>query len=235
MPELAEAARKTKAWACYDCGKCTATCPISRVGGDYSPRRHVLATNLGHRAEVVGNASLFTCLTCSLCDQRCPAGVAYTDLVMRLREFAHQEGVEPDCPHGGTLQSAMRMMAQGGMQQNRMGWLSEDLKTEVRTGEVTTAVRDVRVNSLQVREGQIIGLVDGELLTAGEDLDTVVLDVLRRMDAEDAEILTLYCGETVAEENAQELVARIEASFPQAEVEIVEGGQPHYHYILSAE
>jgi DAK2 domain fusion protein YloV len=106
---------------------------------------------------------------------------------------------------------------------------------EVRTGEVTTAVRDVRVNSLQVREGQIIGLVDGELLTAGEDLDTVVLDVLRRMDAEDAEILTLYCGETVAEENAQELVARIEASFPQAEVEIVEGGQPHYHYILSAE
>ena len=70
---------------------------------------------------------------------------------------------------------------------------------------------------------------------AGEDLDAIVLDVLRQMGAEDAEILTLYCGETVAEESAQELIARIEASFPQAEVEIVEGGQPHYHYILSAE
>jgi DAK2 domain fusion protein YloV len=106
---------------------------------------------------------------------------------------------------------------------------------EVRTGEVTTAVRDVSVNGLAVQEGQIIGLVDGELIFAGEDLDAVVLAVLRQMGAEDAEILTLYCGETVAEESAQDLVGRIEASFPQAEVEIVEGGQPHYHYILSAE
>jgi DAK2 domain fusion protein YloV len=106
---------------------------------------------------------------------------------------------------------------------------------DVRTGEVTTAVRDVSVNSLDVREGQIIGLVDGELVLAGEDLDTMVLDVLHKMDAEDAEILTLYCGETVSEENAQELVGRIEATFPQAEVEIVDGGQPHYHYILSVE
>ena len=46
MSEFMEAAKKTRAWACYDCGKCTATCPISRVGGDYSPRKHVLATNL---------------------------------------------------------------------------------------------------------------------------------------------------------------------------------------------
>ena len=77
--------------------------------------------------------------------------------------------------------------------------------------------------------------MDGELIFAGEELDAVVLDVLREMGAQDAEILTLYCGESVAEESAQELVARIEATFPQAEVEIVEGGQPHYHYILSSE
>jgi DAK2 domain fusion protein YloV len=106
---------------------------------------------------------------------------------------------------------------------------------EVRTGEVTTAVRDVSVNGLAIQEGQIIGLVDGELVLAGEDLDLVVMDVLRQMGAEDAEILTLYCGEAVAEESAQELMARVEASFPQAEVEVVQGGQPHYHYILSAE
>jgi len=106
---------------------------------------------------------------------------------------------------------------------------------DVRTGEVTTAVRDVSVNGLEVREGQIIGLVDGQLILAGVDLDVVVLDLLREMNAEDAEILTLYCGESVSEESAQDLVARIEASFPQAEVEVVEGGQPHYHYILSTE
>ena len=136
MPELMEAAKKTRAWACYDCGKCTATCPITRAGGDYSPRRHVLATNLGQREELVGNGTLFTCLTCGLCDRRCPAEVAYTELVQKLREFSYREGVEPECPHGGALQSAMRMMAAGGTQQDRMRWLSQDLKTEPKKGEV---------------------------------------------------------------------------------------------------
>ena len=136
MPELAEAAKKSNAWACYDCGKCTATCPISRVGGDYSPRRHVLATNLGQRQELLNNDTLFTCLTCGLCDRRCPAEVGYTGLVQRLRELSFREGVEPECPHGGALQSVMRMMAQGGTQQNRMDWLSPDLKTESKKGTV---------------------------------------------------------------------------------------------------
>ncbi len=136
MPELAEVAKSTKAWACYDCGKCTATCPIARVGGDYSPRRHVLATNLGQRQSILENGTLASCLTCSLCDQRCPAEVSYTELVLKLRELAHREGVEPDCPHGGALQSVMRMMAKGGTQQQRMDWLDKDLKTEAEKGEV---------------------------------------------------------------------------------------------------
>jgi len=136
MPELAEAAKSTNAWACYDCGKCTATCPISRAGGNYSPRRHVLAANLGQRKEVIENGTLFTCLTCSLCDQRCPAQVAYTDLVLKLRRLSFKEGVEPECPHGGALQSVMRMMATGGTQQDRMAWLKGNLKTEPKKGEI---------------------------------------------------------------------------------------------------
>ncbi|HUU94806.1 MAG TPA: (Fe-S)-binding protein [Phycisphaerae bacterium] len=136
MPELADVAKTTRAWACYDCGKCTATCPIARVGGDHSPRRHVLATNLRDRREIVSNGTLFSCLTCSLCDRRCPAEVQYTQLVQKLRELSHREGVEPDCPHGGALQSVMRMMATAGTQQNRMDWLSADLKTEPKQGAV---------------------------------------------------------------------------------------------------
>ena len=106
---------------------------------------------------------------------------------------------------------------------------------QVRTGEITTAVRDVRVNSLEVKEGQIIGLVDGTLTTAGSDLDEVVFDILQRMHSEEAEVLTLYCGETVPQESAENLAAKIEARYPEAEVEVVDGGQPHYHYIMSAE
>jgi len=137
VSELQAITNGTRTWACYDCGKCTATCPISRAGADYSPRRHVLAANSGQKAEVLEDgSSLFECLTCSLCDSRCPADVAYTPLVQRLREVAYKEGVEPDCPHGGALQSLMRMMARGGTQQDRLGWLTEDLKTTPEQGEV---------------------------------------------------------------------------------------------------
>jgi len=136
MPEFTELAKEARAWACYDCGKCTATCPISRIGGEYSPRRHVLSTNLGQHDEVLQDGTLFSCLTCSLCERRCPAEVGYTSLIQRLRELSHHEGVEPECPHGGALQSVMRMMARGGPQQDRMGWLTGDLKTQPKKGEV---------------------------------------------------------------------------------------------------
>jgi len=133
---MQQLAKDTNAWACYDCGKCTATCPISRVGADYSPRKHVLATNLGEEGVITRDPSLFACLTCSLCDSRCPAEVAYTPLVQKLREQAFDASIKPECPHGGALQSVMRMMASGGAQQNRLSWLDDDLKTSPKEGEV---------------------------------------------------------------------------------------------------
>jgi Fe-S oxidoreductase len=129
-------AKETNAWACYDCGKCTATCPITRSGANYSPRRHVLATNLGDKDEITSDDSLAACLTCAQCDFRCPAEVAYTELVMGLRELSFTNGHQPECPHGGALQSVMRMMAKGGTQQDRLGWLDNELKTDPKKGEV---------------------------------------------------------------------------------------------------
>jgi Fe-S oxidoreductase len=137
MTELQDVASKTNAWACYDCGKCTATCPVTRAGAAYSPRSHVLATNLGAESDILDNGnSVFRCLTCSLCDARCPTEVDYTGLVLRLREIAFREGVETKCPHGGALQSVMRMMAKGGTQQDRLAWLGDDLKTDSAKGDV---------------------------------------------------------------------------------------------------
>jgi Fe-S oxidoreductase len=137
MPRLTEESKATRAWACYDCGKCTATCPIGRAGGDYSPRRQVLAAKSSALAgEAPAAGAVFTCLTCSLCDRRCPASVSYTDLVRNLREAAFREGAEPECPHGGALQSVMRMMAKGGTRQDRLAWLDEDLRTQSSAGKV---------------------------------------------------------------------------------------------------
>ena len=136
LSDLASAAKAARTWACYDCGKCTATCPVARIGGAYSPRRQVLAANTRRGEDALGNFALFSCLTCALCDRRCPTGVAYTDLIRELRAVAYAEGVEPECPHGGALQSVMRMMATGGTQQDRLGWLDGDLRTEPAKGAV---------------------------------------------------------------------------------------------------
>ncbi len=130
-----ELVRETNAWACYDCGKCTATCPVARAGGTLSPRRHVLSASLGQDSEPGCDESLFSCLTCSLCEIRCPAEVGYTALVRRLRERAFDAKIEPECPHGGALQSVMRMMAKGGTQQDRLSWLEEALETSPNEGE----------------------------------------------------------------------------------------------------
>ncbi len=105
----------------------------------------------------------------------------------------------------------------------------------VRTGEVTTAIRGAQFNGIQVREGQVIGLLDGVLATAGTTYDEVVLDLLRRMDAEQAEIITLYYGEGISEEEAQRIQGLVRQAFSQQEVELVAGGQPHYPFILSVE
>lgn len=136
MQDLIQAAKATRSWACYDCGKCTASCPVARVGGGLSPRRHVATANSGELGDALQNGKLFQCLTCSLCDQRCPAGIGYVDLVQRLRSLAVREGVEPECPHGGALQSLMRMMAAGGTRQDRLQWLNGALKTTADNGEL---------------------------------------------------------------------------------------------------
>jgi Fe-S oxidoreductase len=136
MSELAQIAKDARAWACYDCGKCTATCPITLAGARYSPRHHVLAASHGRSVDITGDGSLFTCLTCRTCDSRCPVGVDYIGLVRSLRELAYREGAEVECPHGGALQSAMRIMAKGVQKQERLGWLTDDLQTEPEKGQV---------------------------------------------------------------------------------------------------
>jgi dihydroxyacetone kinase-like predicted kinase len=105
----------------------------------------------------------------------------------------------------------------------------------VHTGELTRAVRTVSIDGVDVREGQIIGLNNGKLTIAGDELNSVALDVMRRMNVEQSEIVTVYYGQEVSVAAAQQLAAQIRAHFNHLEVELVSGGQPHMHYILSAE
>jgi len=105
----------------------------------------------------------------------------------------------------------------------------------VQTAEITQAVRTVQIDGINVTEGDIIGLVNNRLVTAGTDRQTVVRDTLTRMNVAQFEIVTLYSGENVNAAAADEMAQRIKEWFPAQEIEVVHGGQPYYDFIISAE
>lgn len=106
---------------------------------------------------------------------------------------------------------------------------------QVCTGELTRATRSVTLNGVVVQEGEIIGLVDGALSASGPDLYDVLTQVLQAMTIAEREILSVYYGADVREEDAREIAAQISARYPDVDVEILPGGQAHYFYIIGAE
>ena len=107
--------------------------------------------------------------------------------------------------------------------------------TEVETGEVTTATRTVELDGVAVSEGQIIGLHNGKLACAAESPDAAVVALLGQMNAADHELLTLFYGNGLSRAQADATAAAVGAQYANLEVEVYEGGQPHYHYIFSLE
>jgi dihydroxyacetone kinase-like predicted kinase len=108
-------------------------------------------------------------------------------------------------------------------------------RQNVVTGEVTTATRSVELNGVNVQAGQIIGLIDGTLAASGGDLAGVVRALLNGMAVQDRELVTLYYGDTVTKAQADDLVESLRQDYPNQEFDVIWGGQPHYHYIVSAE
>lgn len=107
--------------------------------------------------------------------------------------------------------------------------------TGVRTGEVTYAVRNSKLNGLSIAERDIIGLGDGEIRAVGATPAEVVEDLVKTMVDEGTEIITLYYGVDVSAEDARELGTRLAGAYPDCEVEVHHGGQPVYYYIVSCE
>jgi DAK2 domain fusion protein YloV len=106
---------------------------------------------------------------------------------------------------------------------------------DVESGEITTATRTVELDGVQVQTGEIIGLVNERLVASGNTVEQVVWPMLQEMTLADREILTLYYGDGIEAEQVHGLAAKIGERYPEQEIELVEGGQPHYHYILSVE
>jgi len=109
------------------------------------------------------------------------------------------------------------------------------LSAEVATGEITRATRSVTIDGVSVNEGELIGLVDGRLCAAGMEMDNVLPQMLEAMEMEEREIVSLYYGSDVDQADAEALAGRIEDAYEDVEVEIHNGGQAHYFFILGAE
>jgi DAK2 domain fusion protein YloV len=107
--------------------------------------------------------------------------------------------------------------------------------SSIQTAEITTAVRSVQLDGVRVRENDVIGLINGNLSVAGPDKLEVIRDTLQRMNLERYEIVTLYFGQDETESEAQETARHIKEQYSHIEIEVVDGGQPYYAYIISAE
>lgn len=111
----------------------------------------------------------------------------------------------------------------------------DEASRHVKTATVTYAVRDSEYNGVEIRQGDIIGLHNGQIEYSGDSIRDVVMDMMQNVVDEDDELITVYYGSDVSEEDAKSLSAEIEESFPDCDVEYHSGGQPLYYYLISVE
>ncbi|MEN6462745.1 MAG: DAK2 domain-containing protein [Syntrophomonas sp.] len=112
--------------------------------------------------------------------------------------------------------------------------MNEEMQV-VTYAEVTYAVRNTSINGLDIKEGDIIGLIAGEIIAASHDTFDAVKKLLEKMVDEDSELITLFYGQDISEENAMKLKEIAQNIYPDCEIEMHFGGQPHYSYLISVE
>ena len=105
----------------------------------------------------------------------------------------------------------------------------------VKTGQVTYAVRDTEIDGKTIKQGDYMGIGDKSILSVGQDLLATTLEMIDEMVDEDSAIVSIYYGEEISEEDATALATSIEEKYPDVEVEINSGGQPIYYYVISVE
>jgi uncharacterized protein len=131
------------------------------------------------------------------------------------------------------IAAAVTLSPDESLQDNKA--LMEHSLASVRSGEVTRAVRATSVDGRDVRVGDVIGLVDGDLRVAAGAVDEAVRKTIEAMSSADGSLLTLYAGHDVSDDDAERLAASLRDEHTTLEVELVRGGQPHYLYLISLE
>lgn len=105
----------------------------------------------------------------------------------------------------------------------------------VKTGSVTYAVRDTEMDGIEIKEGNMLGLVEGKIKKVGESHCKVAEEVLEEMIDEDSELITIFYGNDISEEEAESFTEKLEEKYPDLDVQCYEGAQPLYYFLLSVE
>lgn len=109
------------------------------------------------------------------------------------------------------------------------------LLDDVKTGQITFAIRNTSIDGVEIKEGNLLGILDDKITTVEPDVETCSKALIEKMMDEDSELVTVYYGEEVSKEDAEQFAAYIEEQFDDAEVELHAGNQPLYYYIISVE
>lgn len=105
----------------------------------------------------------------------------------------------------------------------------------VKTGQVTYAVRNTMIDDMEIHEGDIMGLGDHGMLAVGNSIEKTAIDTLKAMTDEDSELVTIYYGSDVKQEEAERVLEMAKEACPNVEIELQDGGQPIYYYLISVE
>lgn len=131
------------------------------------------------------------------------------------------------------LSAMMRLLPDGDFDQVTADMLSAI--NEIESGEITSATRSVEIDGVQVKEGQTIALLNGKLVAAAESVEEACLALLKNAHADHFELITLFYGEDIRKSEVNHIADIIRSTYPEQELEVQEGGQPHYQFIIAIE
>jgi hypothetical protein len=112
--------------------------------------------------------------------------------------------------------------------------MTEEL-SNTKSGQITYAVRDTVIDDKEIKENDYMGIGDAGLLSVGADMEQTLIDMVDQLVDEDSGIISLYYGDEVSEEQARRMADKLQERYGDLEVEVNNGGQPIYYYILSVE
>ena len=131
------------------------------------------------------------------------------------------------------ISAMFRFIPDAGLEENTESMI--EAIDEVETGEITTATRSVEIDNVQVKKGQVIALYNGKLVTSTDNIDTATEELLIAAKTCDHERITLFYGEDMKLTHVNALADKIRSIYPDHEIEVHEGGQPHYQLIIAIE